>query len=153
MRGLIQLGGKWVSKRLLGDHRRLSPIFASRCFGVCLQRSGCPRRAARLVAVGPQCHPGSVSDPHAGCVEAATEQGQARLQGRPSSLAGSPLPINTLIGNKQEPLDHLHVAETLSVGLCCVFWTVCVGLQGVLTEGQTRKSPEIQRWFPGSGHC
>lgn len=91
VRGLTRLGGKWVSERLLGDHGRLSPfIFASRCFGVCLQRGGRPRRAARLVAVCPRCHPGSVSDPHVGRVEAAAEQGQARLQGRPSSLAGRP---------------------------------------------------------------
>lgn len=50
--------------------------------------------------------------------------------------------------NKQEPIDQLHVAEALSVGLFCVFvdcvLCVCVlegGLLGVLTEGQTHKSP------------
>lgn len=88
-----QLSGRWARKRLLGDRHRLSPIFASRGFGVCLQRGGCPRWVSDLVAVCPRCYPGSVSDPHFGCVETATEQGQARLQGRLSSFAGSTHPL------------------------------------------------------------
>lgn len=54
-------------------------------------------------------------------------QSKARLVFKVDRPLCPPPPINLLTGNKQEPTDQLRVAGVLSVGLCCVFWTVlCV---------------------------
>lgn len=50
-----------------------------RCFGVCLHCCGCSRRTGALVRVCPLYYLGGLSDSHLHCVQAATEQGEARL--------------------------------------------------------------------------
>lgn len=52
-----------------------------RYFGVSLQCCSCPRRVCTLVGVCPHYYHGGLSNCHLHCVEAATEQGQACLQG------------------------------------------------------------------------
>lgn len=56
--------------------------------GVCLQHRSRSRRAADLGRVRPCCYRSALSNSHIDCLEAAAEQGQARLQGTVFAFPG-----------------------------------------------------------------